>query len=210
VPSAAVSRTSPAKAQTLVSSPVETPSTSLEQRLADAEAARDLALQELENSKRAHAEFVTHITHELRTPLNAILGFAQILEGDSRLLNERQQRGVSSILQSGQSLLTLIDNLLEPKDTDSLTVTTRYPRLSAPNREPDLELEDVGIPPQDEIAVLHGLALAGSMREILERAKWIEGLDARYRTFTQHVAALARAYESQRVLSFIARHHRTG
>lgn len=187
--------------------PAKTPGTSLEQRLADAETARDLALQELEKSKRAHAEFVTHITHELRTPLNAILGFAQILEGDS-LLSERQQRGVSTILESGHKLLGLIDNLLEPKGTDALTVATRYGQHAAPNREPELELEADAIPPQDEIAVLHGLALAGSMREILERAQWIEGLDARYRAFTRHVAALARAYESQRVLSFIARHHR--
>jgi light-regulated signal transduction histidine kinase (bacteriophytochrome) len=192
-----------------VCSPAEAPSTSLEQRLADAEAARDRALQELEKSKRAHAEFVTHITHELRTPLNAILGFAQILQGDSQL-NERQQRGVSTILESGHNLLGLIDNLLEPKGTDTLTVSTRYVQHAGPNHEPDLELEAGAIPPQDEIAVLHGMALAGSMREILERAQWIEDLDARYRAFTQHVAALARAYQSQRVLSFIARHHRIG
>jgi len=192
-----------------VRSPAEAPSTSLEQRLADAEAARDLALQELEKSKRAHAEFVTHINHELRTPLNAILGFAQILQGDS-LLNERQRRGVSTILESGHKLLALIDNRLEPKGSDTLTVPTMHVRHAGPNREPNLELEAGAIPPQDEIAVLHGLALAGSMREILERVQWIEGLDARYKDFTQHVAALARAFESQRVLSFIARHHRIG
>jgi hypothetical protein len=74
--------------------------------------------------------------------------------------------------------------------------------------ETEPELESDAIPPQEEIAVLHGLALAGSMREILERARWIEGLDARYSPFTRCVATLARAYESQRVLSFIARHHR--
>jgi signal transduction histidine kinase len=194
-----------------VPSPFEAPGTSLEERLANAEAARDLALQELEKSKRSHAEFVTHFTHELRTPLNAILGFAQILQGDSQL-NERQQRGVSTILESGHKLLSLIDNQLEPKRADALTVPARYTQNVGPNREPEPEpeLEAGAIPPQDEIAVLHGLALAGSMREILERAQWIEGLDARYEAFTRHVAALARAYESQRVLSFIARHHRMG
>lgn len=188
---------------------VKRSSASLEQRLADAQAARDLALQELEKSKRAHVDFVTHITHELRTPLNAILGFAQILAGDS-LLNERQQRGVSTILESGHNLLGLIDTLLEPKATDALTGPKRDTQRAVPSQEPELELEAGDIPPQDEIAVLHRLALAGSMREILERAEWIDGLDARYKAFTQHVAALARAYESQRVLSFIARHHRLG
>ena len=182
----------------------------LEQRLSDAESARDEALQELEKLKFAHAEFVTRSTHELRTPLNAILGYAQILDGDSQL-NERQRRGVSTILQSGHTLLGLIDNLLEPKNTEALAAPARYrEHAAAPHIEPELELEADVIPPQEEIAVLHGLALAGSMREILERAQWIEGLDARYSAFTRRVATLARAYESQRVLSFIARHYRTG
>jgi signal transduction histidine kinase len=177
--------------------------------LADAEAARDAALQELERFKLAHAEFVTRITHELRTPLNTILGFAQILEGDSQL-NERQRHGVSTIFQSGHNLAGLIDSLVAPDDTKALAAPTRYREQSSPHNESDLELEANAIPSQEEIAVLHGLALAGSMREILERAQWIEGLDPRYAPFTQRVAALARAYESQRVLSFIARHHRMG
>jgi hypothetical protein len=55
-------------------SQAKTPSASLEQRLADAEAARDLALQELEKSKRAHAEFVTHITMSCELPSTPSLG----------------------------------------------------------------------------------------------------------------------------------------
>jgi signal transduction histidine kinase len=191
-------------------SPAETPNISPEQRLTDAESARDLALQELEKSKRAHSEFVTRLTHEFRTPLNAILGFAQILAGDAQL-NERQRLGASTILDSGHNLLRLMDSLLEPIGADAPAALTQY-RNSASSRhvEPELEFEAGAIPPQEEIAVLHGLALAGSMREILERAQWIEGLDAHYTPFTRHVAALARAYESQRVLSFIAHHHRLG
>ena len=180
----------------------------LEQRLAAAESARDAALQELEKLKCAHAEFVTRTIHELRTPLNAILGYAQILDADAQL-NERQRRGVSTILQSGHNLLGLIDNLLEPKSTGAVAAPVRNrEQASLAHIEPELEAD--AIPPQEEIAVLHGLALAGSMREILERAQWIEGLDARYSAFARRVAALARAYESQRVLSFIARHHHTG
>jgi hypothetical protein len=191
-------------------STAKTFSSTLQQRLADAESARDTALQELENFKCAHGEFVTRITHELRTPLNAILGFAQILDGDSQL-SERQRRSASTILQSGHNLLGLIDSLLEPKTTETPAAPAPYrEHASAVRVEAELELGADAIPPQDEIAVLHGLALAGSMREILERAQWIEGLDPRYTPFTQRVAALARAYESQRVLSFIAHHHRTG
>jgi signal transduction histidine kinase len=183
-------------------------SANLEKRLADAESARDAALQELEQLKRTHAEFVTRTTHELRTPLNAILGFAQILESDSQL-NPRQRRGISTILQSGHTLLALLDNL--PKNTEFAAPRVRNRETAYPAPiESELDVEADAVPPQEELAVLHGLALAGSMREILERAQWIEGLDPRYWPFTRHVAALARAYESQRVLAFIARHHHTG
>lgn len=188
----------------------KSPGAASEERVADAESARDLALRELEKSKLANAEFIARITHDLRTPLNAILGFAQILESDHEL-NERQRQGVSTILQSGHNLLGLIDDLLEPKGAETRAASDRHGKSAvAPNLEPQLELEDDAIPPQEEIAVLHGLALAGSMREILERAQWIEGLDRRYAPFTQHVTTLARAYESQRVLRFIAHHHRMG
>jgi signal transduction histidine kinase len=188
-------------------STAKTSSTDLEQRLADAESARDAALQELERLRRSHADFVARITHRLRTPLNAILGFAQILDADSQL-NERQQRGVSTILHSGHALLGLIDHLLEPESAEAATAPAQNRAHAAPAHiEPEPELEADAIPPQEEIAILHGLALAGSMREILERAQWIEEHDARYSAFTQRVAALARAYESQRVLAFIANHH---
>lgn len=190
-----------------MASTAKTASITLEQRVADAESARDTAQQELERLKSAHAEFVTRITHELRTPLNAILGFAQILEGDCQL-NERQRRGVLTILQSGHDLLGLIDNLLEPRSQEAIAAPVRHREHTAASHvEPELEAD--AIPPQEEIAVLYGLALAGSMREILERAQWIEGLDVRYSAFTRRVAALARAYESQRVLSLIARHYRS-
>src|SRR6185369_11491737 len=53
-----------------------------------------------------------NMSHDLRTPLNGILGFAQILQWD-RSLTERQQLGVAAIRQSGEHLLTLINDILD-------------------------------------------------------------------------------------------------
>jgi CheY-like chemotaxis protein len=52
------------------------------------------------------------MSHELRTPLNAILGYAQILKR-SPSLDDRQATGLNTIQQSGQHLLTLINDLLD-------------------------------------------------------------------------------------------------
>ena len=65
-----------------------------------------------ELASRAKSEFLTCMSHELRTPLNGILGFTQILQRD-KSLSERQDRGLKIIQQSGQHLLTLINDILD-------------------------------------------------------------------------------------------------
>ena len=72
--------------------------------------ARDLA----DSANRAKSEFLSSMSHELRTPLNAILGFAQVLELDSKdPLTDRQQESVSNIMMGGHHLLELINQVLE-------------------------------------------------------------------------------------------------
>jgi signal transduction histidine kinase len=75
---------------------------------AEAHAARERA----EVANQAKSAFLANMSHDLRTPLNGILGFAQILQWD-RSLTERQQLGVSAIRQSGEHLLTLINDILD-------------------------------------------------------------------------------------------------
>ncbi|WP_437997415.1 AAA family ATPase [Sorangium sp. So ce185] len=76
-----------------------------------AEAERQ-ARKTAEAESRAKTEFLTNMSHELRTPLNAILGYAQILKR-SPGLDGRQATGLDTIQQSGQHLLTLINDLLD-------------------------------------------------------------------------------------------------
>jgi signal transduction histidine kinase len=77
---------------------------------------------EAEQANRARSEFLSMISHELRTPLNSILGFAQILESDTRdPLTNKQLDRLSKILKSGRHLLTLINDLLDLIKADSGT-----------------------------------------------------------------------------------------
>ncbi len=60
------------------------------------------------------SKFLTTMSHELRTPLNSIIGFADILEGNSRLREDAKlSRYVSNIRNSGRMLLELVNDLLD-------------------------------------------------------------------------------------------------
>lgn len=65
-----------------------------------------------EAANYAKSEFLANISHELRTPLNSILGYAQILQRETSI-TPKQQKGLSIIYQSGEHLLTLINDVLD-------------------------------------------------------------------------------------------------
>jgi PAS domain S-box-containing protein len=67
-----------------------------------------------EAASGAKSDFVSSMSHEIRTPLNAILGFAQLLQRDTKLpLPERHKVRVEHILKGGEHLLRLIDDILD-------------------------------------------------------------------------------------------------
>lgn len=63
-------------------------------------------------ANRAKSAFLANMSHELRTPLNGILGYAQILSWEDSL-TEEQKEGMGVIKQSGEYLLTLINDVLD-------------------------------------------------------------------------------------------------
>lgn len=71
-----------------------------------------VAKESAEAANRAKSEFLASMSHELRTPLNVILGFAQVLNRDPEV-TPKQQENLSSILQSGNHLLGLINSVLD-------------------------------------------------------------------------------------------------
>jgi signal transduction histidine kinase/DNA-binding NarL/FixJ family response regulator len=78
-----------------------------------AEAAREVALAEAVGLARQRSNFLAQMSHELRTPLNAIIGYAQLLRRDRQQLTDRQAAGLATIHESGQHLLTLINDILD-------------------------------------------------------------------------------------------------
>ncbi len=76
--------------------------------LVELAASRDAA----ERANIAKSQFLASMSHEIRTPLNGILGMAQSL-GDSRRLDDADARKVGVILSSGETLMTLLNDVLD-------------------------------------------------------------------------------------------------
>jgi len=79
----------------------------------EAEAARETALAEAVALAQQRSQFLAQMSHELRTPLNAIIGYTHLLGRDRQRLTERQASGLATINESGQHLLSLIDDILD-------------------------------------------------------------------------------------------------
>jgi len=69
--------------------------------------------QAAERTSRAKSEFLSRVSHELRTPLNGILGFTQLLQQRENELPGWAARPLRQILQAGDHLLALIDDMLD-------------------------------------------------------------------------------------------------
>ncbi len=89
-----------------------------EQAQADAKDAAEVALAEAER-ERAEAEaanqskstFLATMSHEIRTPMNGVLGMMEVL--DRQGLDANQRRTVSTMRNSAQALLRIIDDVLD-------------------------------------------------------------------------------------------------
>ena len=77
-----------------------------------AEAELRAAKEAAEQANQAKTRFVAMVTHELRTPLNGILGYAQLLRIEGGL-SPRQDARVGAMMQAGQHLLGMIEQVLD-------------------------------------------------------------------------------------------------
>ena len=89
----------------------------VKQRTADLEQkSRELskANVRLEELSQLKSHFLANMSHELRTPLNSILGFSEVLQDKMfGALNEKQEQYVNYVMESGQHLLSLINDILD-------------------------------------------------------------------------------------------------
>ncbi|MDX2255442.1 MAG: PAS domain S-box protein [Pseudanabaenaceae cyanobacterium bins.39] len=86
---------------------------------------------ELERATRLKDEFLANMSHELRTPLNAILGLTESLQEEIfGNINEKQQQTLSIIENSGNHLLSLINDVLDVAKIEANQLEMSYAEIS--------------------------------------------------------------------------------
>lgn len=76
------------------------------------------AIEKAKESDRLKSAFLANMSHEIRTPMNAIIGFSELLL-DETVPNETRQQFFGHIKNSGNSLLQLINDIIDISKIES-------------------------------------------------------------------------------------------
>lgn len=158
------------------------------------EAALLQAKEDAEAANRAKSAFLAAIGHEIRTPLNGILGMGQVLAKEG--LTKRQQGQVKVILQSGEMLLSLLNDLLDVSKIEAGKLTIE---------EGEVDLAEIA---RSAFATLSVLAAEKDVSVTLEIAPEAEGIfqgdPTRVRQIVNNLTSNALKFTSQGQIALIA------
>ena len=90
------------------------------------------ANMQLYEMNRVKSDFLANVSHELRTPLNSIIGFSDVLLG-IQALDQKQQKYVKNIGNSGRVLLEMINDILDLAKMESGKMQVRASEFSLTN-----------------------------------------------------------------------------
>ena len=125
--------------------------------------------KELENASEAKLRFFAHMSHELRTPLNAVIGFSDLLcNGAAGALNGEQQTYIREILNSGNHLLSLINDTLDLAKIEARKMELRPSEIDV------RELLQNSLPMVREQAAARNIQLQLTIADDV-RTAWLDG-----------------------------------
>ena len=86
-----------------------------------AQAKAETATHSAEEAVKSKQQFLSNMSHEIRTPMNAVIGFTNVLLKTE--LNETQNQYMNAIKVSGESLIVLINDILDIAKVDAGKMT---------------------------------------------------------------------------------------
>ncbi len=88
----------------------------------------EMARIDAEAANTAKSEFLANMSHEIRTPLNAVIGFSELL--GNLVVDKKQKSYLDSIQTSGNSLMTLINDILDLSKIEAGKMALNYENMS--------------------------------------------------------------------------------
>ncbi|MBN2214268.1 MAG: tetratricopeptide repeat protein [Bacteroidales bacterium] len=82
-----------------------------------------------EESDKLKSAFLANMSHELRTPMNAIIAFTNFIK-DQNLSSEKREEYINYITAAGESLLHLIDDIIDIAKIESKELTIHQSRCN--------------------------------------------------------------------------------
>lgn len=87
------------------------------------------ALRKAEESEKLKSAFLTNLSHEIRTPMNGIIGFLDMVT-DPGLSNDEREQFFDIVKQSGNRLLTTINDIVEISRIEAGEIILNYSEVN--------------------------------------------------------------------------------
>lgn len=170
----------------------------------------DQKAEQLREASELKSRFLSYVSHEFRTPLNSIMGLSRILldrlDGDLTLEQERQ---VTYIRQSAESLTELVNDLLDLAKVEAGRIEVHLGRVRVADLFAALRgaLKPLTVNPAVELSIVDGDDLPEILADEGKVAQILRNLVSNALKFTERgeVAVSARFHaETDRIVFTVA------